>query len=46
MTQASFHTMEDGRRIAYRFTPGSGPALVRACRSGGLVPLRMKTHPT
>ena len=26
--QPQFHAMPDGRRIAYRFTPGSGPALV------------------
>ena len=28
MTHTQFHTMPDGRRIAYRFAPGSGPALV------------------
>lgn len=28
MTQTRFHTLPDGRRIAYRHTPGSGPALV------------------
>ncbi|MDE2435309.1 MAG: alpha/beta hydrolase [Sphingomonadales bacterium] len=28
MTQACFHALPDGRRIAHRFTPGSGPALV------------------
>ncbi len=28
MTQSTFHTMPDGRRIAFGFTPGTGPALV------------------
>lgn len=28
MVDASFHTLADGRRIAHRFTPGRGPALV------------------
>lgn len=28
MTAASHHALPDGRRIAYRFTPGSGPVLV------------------
>lgn len=28
MTDASFHVMPDGRRIAYRFTPGEGPTVV------------------
>src|SRR5690606_24534978 len=28
MRGTQFHAMPDGRRIAYRFTPGSGPALV------------------
>lgn len=28
MTQTRFHTLADGRRIAYRHTPGAGPALV------------------
>src|SRR5580765_7325465 len=28
MTELRFHPMPDGRRIAYRFNPGSGPALV------------------
>ena len=28
MEEASFHTMPDGRRIAYRFTAGRGPGLV------------------
>ena len=28
MTPLSHHTMPDGRRIAYRFTPGEGPAVV------------------
>jgi pimeloyl-ACP methyl ester carboxylesterase len=28
MTEPQFHQMPDRRRIAYRFTPGSGPALV------------------
>jgi pimeloyl-ACP methyl ester carboxylesterase len=28
MSEASFHTLPDGRRIAFRFTPGAGPALV------------------
>ncbi|MFA6220005.1 MAG: alpha/beta hydrolase [Erythrobacter sp.] len=28
MSEARFHTMPDGRRIAYRLTPGHGPALV------------------
>ena len=28
MTDVQFHAMPDGRRIAYRFTPGSMPALV------------------
>ena len=28
MSDIQFHAMPDGRRIAYRFTPGSGPALV------------------
>ncbi|MEO1488819.1 MAG: alpha/beta hydrolase [Pseudomonadota bacterium] len=28
MTNASFHAMPDGRRIAYRFTQGAGPTLV------------------
>ena len=28
MTETRFHAMPDGRRIAYRFTPGAGPALV------------------
>jgi pimeloyl-ACP methyl ester carboxylesterase len=28
MTDTQFHRLPDGRRIAYRFTPGSGPALV------------------
>ncbi|HMO69786.1 MAG TPA: alpha/beta hydrolase [Novosphingobium sp.] len=28
MTALAFHALPDGRRIAYRFAPGSGPALV------------------
>ncbi|WP_370190074.1 alpha/beta hydrolase family protein [Qipengyuania sp.] len=28
MSETRFHTMPDGRRIAYRYTPGAGPALV------------------
>lgn len=28
MIETCFHTMPDGRRIAYRYTPGTGPALV------------------
>ena len=28
MTDTQFHTLPDGRRLAYRFTSGSGPALV------------------
>lgn len=28
MNDVQFHEMSDGRRIAYRFTPGSGPTLV------------------
>jgi pimeloyl-ACP methyl ester carboxylesterase len=28
MTEPQFHQMPDGRRIAFRFTPGAGPALV------------------
>nr|WP_137677157.1 alpha/beta hydrolase [Parerythrobacter lutipelagi] len=28
MKEIAFHDMPDGRRIAYRFTPGAGPALV------------------
>jgi pimeloyl-ACP methyl ester carboxylesterase len=28
MSVTQFHTMPDGRRIAYRFNPGHGPALV------------------
>ena len=28
MTQTRFHTLPDGKRIAYRFTPGKSPALV------------------
>ena len=28
MTVTRFHTLPDGQRIAYRFTPGAGPALV------------------
>jgi pimeloyl-ACP methyl ester carboxylesterase len=28
MPETQFHAMPDGRRIAYRFTPGEGPALV------------------
>jgi pimeloyl-ACP methyl ester carboxylesterase len=28
MTQTRFHTLPDGRRMAYRYSPGSGPALV------------------
>jgi pimeloyl-ACP methyl ester carboxylesterase len=28
MSEVLFHTMPDGHRIAYRFTPGHGPALV------------------
>ena len=28
MTEANFHTMPDGTRLAYRFTPGSGPTIV------------------
>lgn len=28
MSDNRFHSLPDGRRIAYRFTPGSGPALV------------------
>ena len=28
MSDIQFHAMPDGRRIAYRFTPGGGPALV------------------
>ena len=28
MTATRFHTLPDGRQIAYRHTPGSGPALV------------------
>jgi pimeloyl-ACP methyl ester carboxylesterase len=28
MDQPSFHTMPDGRRIAYRYTAGTGPCLV------------------
>ena len=28
MTETRFHTMPDGQRIAYRFSPGEGPVLV------------------
>jgi pimeloyl-ACP methyl ester carboxylesterase len=28
MSEVLFHTMSDGRRVAYRFSPGYGPALV------------------
>jgi len=28
MNQTQFHHLPDGRRLAYRFTPGAGPALV------------------
>ena len=28
MTELRYHTMPDGRRIAFRFSPGSGPTLV------------------
>ncbi len=28
MSETRFHTLADGRRIAFRFAPGSGPALV------------------
>lgn len=28
MTETRFHVLPDGRRIAYRFLPGAGPALV------------------
>lgn len=28
MTEARFHLMPDGRAIAYRFTPGTGPTLI------------------
>ena len=28
MSETRFHTMPDGRRIAFRFNPGSGPTLV------------------
>mgnify|MGYP002788678149 CR=1 FL=1 len=28
MSDVQFHAMPDGRRIAYRFTPGAGPAIV------------------
>ncbi|MCB2061576.1 MAG: alpha/beta hydrolase, partial [Novosphingobium sp.] len=28
MSEIRFHTMPDGRRIAFRFLPGDGPALV------------------
>lgn len=28
MSEAQFHTLPGGRRIAYRFTPGEGPTLV------------------
>lgn len=28
MNETRFHSLPDGRRIAYRFTPGAGPALV------------------
>lgn len=28
MTEIAFHTLPNGRRLAHRFTPGSGPALV------------------
>jgi pimeloyl-ACP methyl ester carboxylesterase len=28
MTELQFHAMPDGRRIAYRFAPGTGPTLV------------------
>ncbi len=28
MTDPTFHAMSDGRQIAFRFTPGAGPALV------------------
>ena len=28
MAEIAFHTMPDGRRIAYRFAPGEGPAVV------------------
>ena len=28
MEDVQFHEMDDGRRIAFRFTPGTGPALV------------------
>lgn len=28
MTEVRYHAMPDGRQIAYRFTPGKGPALV------------------
>lgn len=28
MSKIEFHTMADGRRIAHRFSPGAGPALV------------------
>ena len=28
MSDTQFHTMPDGRRIAFRHTPGAGPTLV------------------
>ena len=28
MSQVQFHAMPDGRRIAYRFAPGTGPAIL------------------
>jgi len=28
MTQTQFHTLPDGRRMAFRYAPGTGPALV------------------
>ena len=28
MSETRFHTLADGRRIAFRFTQGSGPTLV------------------
>jgi len=28
MNDVQFHTLSDGRRIAYRFTPGTGPTLI------------------
>ena len=28
MSKVQFHEMADGRRLAYRFTPGTGPTMV------------------